>query len=152
MIFKKVFLILLTLQILIILNSKISHHTIIQVRYSETDSMSYTHHSNYLKFYEIGRLSWFKNIGFSYRKLEKNGIIMPVVDAKIKYRKPSFFEDELKIQTTLISKPNKFIEFEYVVYKDSEVINEGYTKLVFLDRNSKKAIRCPKNLLDVFNN
>ena len=60
--------------------------------------------------------------------------------------------DELKIQTTLISKPNKFIEFEYVVYKDSEVINEGYTKLVFLDRNSKKPIRCPKNLLDVFNN
>ena len=114
--------------------------------------MSYTHHSNYLKFYEIGRLSWFKNIGLSYRKLEENGIIMPVVDAKIKYRKTSFFEDELKIQTTLISKPNKFIEFEYVVYKNNEVINEGYTKLVFLDRNSKKPIRCPKNLLNVFNN
>lgn len=114
--------------------------------------MSYTHHSNYLKFYEIGRLSWFKNIGFSYKKLEETGVIMPVVDAKIKYRKPSFFEDELKIQTTLISKPNKFIEFEYVVYKDSEVINQGYTKLVFLDGNTKKPIRCPKNLLDVFNN
>ena len=114
--------------------------------------MSYTHHSNYLKFYEIGRLSWFKNIGLSYRKFEESGIIMPVIDAKIKYRKPSFFEDELKIQTTLISKPNKFIEFEYVVYKNNEVINEGYTKLVFLDRNSKKPLRCPKNLLDIFNN
>ena len=152
MIFKKVFLILLALQISTILNSKLTHYTIIEVRYSETDSMSYTHHSNYLKFYEIGRLSWFKNIGLSYRKFEETGIIMPVVDAKIKYRKPSFFEDELKIQTTLISKPNKFIEFEYVVYKNNEVINEGYTKLVFFDRNSKKPIRCPKNLLDVFNN
>ena len=131
-------------QILIILNPKITHSTIIEVRYSETDSMSYTHHSNYLKFYEIGRLSWFKNVGFSYKKFEETGVIMPVVDAKIKYRKPSFFEDELKIQTTLISKPNKFIEFEYVVYRNSEVINEGYTKLIFLERNSKNPLDVQK--------
>jgi len=152
LIFKKVFLILLTSQIFTILNYRITHSTNIEVRYSETDSMSYTHHSNYLKFYEIGRLSWFKNNGFSYKKLEDNGVIMPVVDAKIKYRKPSFFEDELKIKTTLLSKPNKFIEFKYIVYKKNELINEGYTKLVFLDKNSQKPIRCPKNLLDVFSN
>ena len=124
----------------------------LRVRYSDTDQMGYVYYGRYASFYEVARVELFRNLGFSYKKLEETGVIMPVVDAKIKYRKPSFFEDELKIQTTLISKPNKFIEFEYVVYKDSEVINEGYTKLVFLDRNSKKPIRCPKNLLDVFNN
>ena len=124
----------------------------LRVRYSDTDQMGYVYYGRYASFYEVARVELFRNLGFSYKKLEETGVIMPVVDAKIKYRKPSFFEDELKIQTTLISKPNKFIEFEYVVYKDSEVINEGYTKLVFLDRNSKKPIRCPKNLLNVFNN
>ena len=124
----------------------------LRVRYSDTDQMGYVYYGRYASFYEVARVELFRNLGFSYKKLEETGVIMPVVDAKIKYRKPSFFEDELKIQTTLISKPNKFIEFEYVIYKDSEIINEGYTKLVFLNRNSKKPIRCPKNLLDVFNN
>ena len=58
----------------------------INVRYSETDTMSFVHHSNYLKYYEIGRLAWFKNIGFSYKKLESENIILPVVETKIKFR------------------------------------------------------------------
>ena len=68
--------------------------------------MSYVHHSNYLKYYEIGRLAWFKNIGFSYKKLEDEGIILPVIRTNITFRRPAYFEDELDLQTTLISEPS----------------------------------------------
>ena len=78
MIFKKLFLILsLTLKATNFLTKK-TLKNIINVRYSETDTMSFVHHSNYLKYYEIGRLAWFKNIGFSYKKLESENIILPV--------------------------------------------------------------------------
>ena len=58
--------------------------------------MSYSHHSNYLKYYEVGRLNWLKKIGFSYFKMEKNNIILPVVESKIIFRKPAYLRINLK--------------------------------------------------------
>jgi len=76
-------------------NQNKTFKTTITARYSETDSMSFVHHSNYLKYYEIGRLEWLKNIGFSYKKLEENNIIFPVIRSNITFRKPAFFDDKL---------------------------------------------------------
>ena len=128
------------------LNTKKSFNSKIIARYSETDSMSYVHHSNYLKYYEIGRLAWFKNIGFSYKKLEDEGIILPVVRTNITFRRPAYFEDELDLQTTLISEPSYSIEFNYKIFKKTELINEGYTRLLFLNKQTSKPIRCPKKI------
>ena len=125
-----------------------SFKTTITARYSETDSMSYVHHSNYLKYFEIGRLAWFKNVGFSYKKLEEENIILPVIRTNITFRRPAFFEDELILETTLIKVPSYSIEFEYKIFKYSELINEGYTKLVFLNKKTNKPIRCPKKIID----
>ena len=106
--------------------------------------MSYVHHSNYLKYYEIGRLGWLKEVGFSYKKMEEENIILPVIRTNMVFRKPAFFEDELLIKTYLIKKPSYSIEFEYNIYRKKELINEGYTKLVFLNKKTGKPIRCPK--------
>ena len=62
--------------------------------------MSYVHHSNYLKYYEIGRLGWLKEVGFSYKKMEEENIILPVIRTNMVFRKPAFFEDELLIKTS----------------------------------------------------
>ena len=126
--------------------------TTITARYSETDSMSYVHHSNYLKYFEIGRLAWFKNIVFSYKKLEEENIILPVIRTSITFIRQSFFEDELLLETKLIKVPSYSIEFEYKIFKDSELINEGYTKLVFLNKKTNKPIRCPKKIIDAIIN
>ncbi len=114
--------------------------------------MSYVHHSNYLKYYEIGRLGWFKAIGFSYKILEDEDIILPVVRTNIVFRKPAFFEDELIIRTNLIKQPSYSIEFEYEIYRFKKLINEGYTKLIFLNKKTTKPIRCPKKILDAIVN
>ena len=134
------------------LNSKKIFNLKIIARYSETDSMSYVHHSNYLKYYEIGRLGWFKNIGFSYNRLEDEGVILPVIRTNITFRRPAFFDDELDLQTTLIKEPSYSIEFNYKIFKKKELINEGYTKLVFLNKKTSKPIRCPKKIIEAIIN
>ena len=118
----------------------------------DTDFQAFVYYANYLKYFEIGRLAWFKNVGFSYKKLEEENIILPVIRTNITFRRPAFFEDELILETILIKVPSYSIEFEYKIFKDSELINEGYTKLVFLNKKTNKPIRCPKDIADTINN
>ncbi len=63
--------------------------------------MGFAHHSNYLNYFELARIEWLNSIGFSYTKLEKQGIVMPVVSANIKYKSPAFFEDLLRIKLSI---------------------------------------------------
>ena len=74
------------------------------------------------------------------------------IRTNITFRRPAFFEDELILETTLIKVPSYSIEFEYKIFKDSELINEGYTKLVFLNKKTNKPIRCPKKIIDAIIN
>ena len=66
-----------------------------RVKYSDTDQMGFMHHSNYLKFFENARISWLRELGVSYKKMEEDGVVMPVVSSYLKHIKPSFFDDQL---------------------------------------------------------
>jgi acyl-CoA thioester hydrolase len=56
----------------------------ILVRYSDTDQMKFVHHSNYLRYFEIARLEWLRAMGISYKKMEEDQLLLPVVDAYVK--------------------------------------------------------------------
>ena len=83
------------------------------VRYAETDQMQFVHHSNYLKYFEMARLEWLSNLGVSYAAMEKEGILMPVVSARLDFKKPLFFGDEFKVEVTLKKAPMATLEFDY---------------------------------------
>ena len=85
----------------------------ILVRYSETDQMSFVYHGNYVKYFEMGRIAWLRKLGFSYKKMEEDGILMPVIDIKINFKKPALFDDKLKLITKLVRTPSYMIEFEF---------------------------------------
>ena len=67
------------------------------VRYGETDQMGVVHHSNYLRYFEVARLEWLSALGVSYTSMEKEGLIMPVIDVKVTYKTPALFDDSLTI-------------------------------------------------------
>lgn len=123
----------------------------INVRYSETDQMSFVYHGNYVKYFEMGRISWLKKLGFSYKKIEEDGILLPVIDLKINFKQPAMFDDKLTLITTLAKLPSYMIEFNYEILKDDKIITLGYTKLIFLNSKTNKPIRCPKKILDSLN-
>jgi len=123
----------------------------IDVRYSETDQMSFVYHGNYVKYFEMGRISWLNKLGFSYKKMEDDGILLPVVDLKINFKQSAKFDDKLTLITKLVKLPSYMIEFNYEIFKDGNIITMGYTKLIFLNSLTNKPMRCPKQILDALN-
>ena len=123
--------------------------TKIRVRYGETDQMGFVYHGNYTQYFEMGRIAWLKDLGFLYKKMEEDGIIMPVIYIEIEFKNTAHYDDELTITTELIAKPTAKIKFAYEVLNNAgDIIAIAKTDLVFLDKLTKKPIRCPDYILD----
>ena len=131
----------------------IKHQTKVKVRSGETDQMGVVYHGNYAQYFEIGRIEWLSSLGVSYKEMEAQGIMLPVVVLNINYSKPAFYEDVLIITTSLIKPPEVSIEFKYELHNEGgELLTTAYTKLVFVDSKSRSPIRCPDFFLDKLQN
>ncbi len=120
-----------------------------RIRYAETDQMGYVYYGNYAKFYEIGRVEALRKLGLTYRELEENGVIMPVLDLKIKYLKPIFYDELITIKTVIDKMPKPAIEFNYeILNQKNEKANTGYTKLIFLSKDTHRPCKPPLQLLE----
>lgn len=129
------------------------HTTQVKVRYGETDQMSVVYHGNYAQYLEIGRIEWLSALGISYKEMEKQGIMLPVVVLNITYCKPAFYDDVLTIKTTLVKLPKVSVEFEYeILNANGEVLTTAYSKLVFVSIETRQPTRCPQYFLDQLQN
>ncbi len=114
-------------------SSRMFRHRI-KVRYAETDQMGIVHHSNYIIYFEEARTAFMESIGKPYQEMEKEVILVVVVEAYVKYLKPARFGDELEISVRLERMGVRF-RFYYEVFRGSEKLAEGYTTHVYTDRN-----------------
>jgi len=122
----------------------------LRVRYAETDKMGYVYYGNYASYFEVARVEAIRKLGVSYKKMEDDGIALPVLEYAIKYYKPAFYDDELTIETTITELPKLRIHFSYKTYNaNTELINEATTTLVFVDRNTEKPCLAPNNFMEL---
>lgn len=125
----------------------VSFESSIRTRYCETDQMGYVHHGNYAKYYEIGRTDLMREIGFAYDRLEKSGIIMPVISMNCRFIAPAFYDELLTVKTIVKEIPVTRATFYYEIYnKEQKMINKGDTVLVFVDKTKRKPVRIPDAL------
>ena len=110
--------------------------------------MSFVYHGNYVKYFEMGRIAWLNKLGFSYKKMEEDGILLPVIDIKINFKKSALFDDKLILKTKLLREPSYMIEFEYKIIKNDDLITSGYTKLIFLNSKTNRPMRCPNSIIE----
>ena len=124
-----------------------THITKLRVRYSDTDQMKYAYYGVYAKYLEIGRVELLRSIGISYKQIEELGFGLPVVNLKINYRRPAFYDDLLTIETTIKQINNVKLIFKYKIYNDQdELLNTAETTLVFVNLETRK-ICIPPNLI-----
>lgn len=128
-----------------------THFSYVKVRYAETDQMGVVYHGNYPQYLEIARIEWLEALGISYKKMEEEGVMLPVFELNLKFKKSAKFDDVLKIETRLSKKPGVKIEFDYKVYNQVDLLlSEASTTLVFMDIKKNRPIKCPQYILDKF--
>ncbi|MDQ0337855.1 acyl-CoA thioester hydrolase [Caldalkalibacillus uzonensis] len=99
----------------------------LRVRYQETDQMGVVHHANYIKWFEIGRTELLRQLGTDYRRVEEQGLLLPVIEVTCQYKKPALYDDEIHIITTVSDYTGVKLTFAYEVYRGEELLVTGTT-------------------------
>lgn len=121
----------------------------IRVRYAETDQMGVVYHGNFAQYFEVARVEWLRELGVSYRWMEQNGVMLPVVNLNINFKKPAYYDEELLIRTKVRQKPTAKIIFDYEIFNEKmELISTAESTLVFVNIETRKPMQCPDYILE----
>lgn len=93
--------------------------TKVEVRYAETDQMGVVYHANYLVWMEVGRTKLIEDLGFRYADMEKDGIISPVIDIAISYKKPVRYGETATVKTWVEQYDGLRVEYGYEIYTEA---------------------------------
>ncbi len=120
-----------------------------RVRYGETDQMGVVYHGNYAQYLEMGRVEWLRELGFSYKKMEEEGVMLPVISLQINFKKSAVYDDLIRVVTILKKRPSVKIEFDYKIYNEAdEILIEAHTVLAFINKATKRPMKCPEAILE----
>lgn len=126
-----------------------AHSTQIRVRYGETDQMGFVYYGHYALYYEVGRVEAIRSLGLTYKDLEDQGVIMPVVRLEAKYIAPARYDDLLTISSQIREKPDRFIVFDVtIINQDRQTLNKAKITLCFKDASTGAQIRTPNSIID----
>lgn len=121
----------------------------IRVRYGETDKMGVVYHANYANYLEVARVEWLRTLGVSYKWMEDNGVMLPVISLNIKYKNPARYDDLLTVVVNLKKEPGVKIEFDYTILGENGVVLiEANTVLAFINMETGRPMKCPDYILE----
>ncbi|WP_299782578.1 thioesterase family protein [uncultured Formosa sp.] len=122
----------------------------IRVRYGETDQMGVVHHGNYALYLEMARTEWLRSLGVSYKEMEAQGIMLPVISMTLNYKKSAFYDEVIKVKTILKKQPSVKIDFDFeITNQEGELLVLANTVLAFINMETRRPMKCPKYILDL---
>lgn len=89
----------------------------VRVRYVETDQMGVAHHSNYFAWFEVGRTDFIRILGTSYAQLERDGLLLAIGEAQVRYLQAAHYDDVLLVNTRLERVQSRSVTFAYEVVR-----------------------------------
>ena len=122
----------------------LTHRTTYRVIYGDTDTMGIVYHANYLRWFEMGRNELFRHLGLPYKKIEAQGLMLPVSEVTCKYVSPARYDELLVIETKVNTSFRAGIQFDYTITnEDGTVVHTtGTTRHAFVNEQGK-VIRPP---------
>lgn len=128
-----------------------THEHFLEVRYYETDQMGIVHHSNYIRYFECGRTALLKDIGLPMKKIEQAGVMLPVISVECHYKYPAKLGDTLRVVSIMDEIPRAKLVIKSEIYNESgKLLCNGEVGIGFIDATTRRPIRCPKDLAELF--
>lgn len=131
----------------------IAGETKLRVRYAETDKMGVVYHSNFVIWFEVGRVELMRQIGFQYSEMEaEDNCHIPVVDLRVRYKAPALYDDEIVIRTQIKNVRSSLLHFSYEVFRESDrtLLATGETMHIIVN-NKLERTTLPEKYMQAFN-
>ncbi len=108
------------------------------VQYYETDKMGITHHSNYIRWMEEARVDFLDQLGWSYKKMEDEGIVSAVTAVDCKYKAATTFPDEVQITIAVTELRGAVLRLGYsMTNAEGKTVCEGHSEHCFLNADNR---------------
>ncbi len=118
----------------------------LRVRYFETDQMQIVHHANYPVWFEAARSEFCRVNGIDYRQMERDGLLLPVVELSVRYISPAYYEDELHVWSWVTDLRRSLLTVRYRVLREQTLLATGQTLQMLIDRENSRARRFPAEI------
>ena len=128
--------------------------TDIRVRYADTDQMKFVYYGKYFEYFEQGRSDFLRSLGMPYGELERQGILLPVIEAHAQYRRSARYDDLLHVEVMLSEIPAARVRLDYTITRDGEpeTLVEGYTVHSFMNAATGRPTRAPGQFVTLLSN
>lgn len=128
------------------------NHVNVRVIYADTDAMGIVYHTNYIKWFEIGRTELLRSIGIVYALIESQGYNLPLTEVSCHYLIPARYDQILIVETELEYLRRASMKFKYIIWDENleKCLVEGYT-VHACTNNQGKIVRIPSTIIDKMN-
>ena len=127
--------------------------TKLRVRYAETDKMGVVYHSNFVIWFEVGRVELLRQLGFQYSEMEaEDNCHIPVVDLRVRYKSPAQYDDEIVVRTQIKNVRSSLLHFSYEVFRETDrtLLATGETMHIIVN-NKLERTALPEKYMQAFN-
>lgn len=116
-----------------------------RIRYGETDQMGVVYHGNYAQYFEIARTEWLRSLGVTYKDMENEGIMLPVISLSFKFLDSAKYDDIITINISIKKPPVVKIEFDYEILNEGgKLLTTGNSVLAFINMKTGRPMKCPE--------
>ena len=126
----------------------IRHEYKVRVQYADTDRMDMVYHGTYARFLEAARVEMLRDLGFVYAELEASGVLLPVVQLNMGFKKPARYDEVLSVFTRVVRTPTSRLDLSCQIECNGSLLVDAEVILVFVNRDTGKPMRAPKALVE----
>ncbi|HKP17103.1 MAG TPA: thioesterase family protein [Gaiellaceae bacterium] len=117
--------------------------TEIAVRFAETDAQGVAHNATYLVWFEVARIEYLARFREGYKSLQADGYEALTTESHVRYLKPVFFDDRVRVHARCLDVRGARFRYEYVLDRAGEVVADGWTQHAVVDRVTFRPTRFP---------
>ena len=117
--------------------------TEILVRFAETDAQGIAHNATYLVWYEVARIAYLARFRDGYRSIQAEGYEALTTETHVRYVKPVFFDDRIRVNARCVDIRGARFRYEYVLERDDGLVADGWTQHAVVDRETFRPTRVP---------